>query len=57
MPMELWQLFALGSCLGFFVVGWLATIGQLCLGIGIMLTLLARSPNSRSWSRLIVRCV
>ncbi|WP_413405008.1 MULTISPECIES: hypothetical protein [unclassified Synechococcus] len=48
MPMELWQLFALGSCLGFFVVGWLATIGQLCLGIGITLTLLARSPNSRS---------
>lgn len=40
MPMGLWLLFALGSVLGFFVGGWLAIIGQLCLGIGITLTLL-----------------
>ena len=40
MPMGLWLLFALGSCLGFLVGGWLASIGQLCLGIGITLTLL-----------------
>ena len=38
--MELWQLFALGSLLAFFAGGWLASIGQLCLGIGITLTLL-----------------
>ena len=38
--MGLWLLFALGSCLGFLVGGWLASIGQLCLGIGITLTLL-----------------
>ncbi len=40
MPMGLWLLFALGSLLAFFAGGWLAAIGQLCLGIGITLTLL-----------------
>ena len=40
MPMGLWLLFALGSSLAFFAAGWLAAIGQLCLGIGITLMLL-----------------
>ena len=40
MPMGLWLLFALGSLLAFLAAGWLAAIGQLCLGIGITLMLL-----------------